>query len=120
MAFRSRFGRDVVIDLVGYRRWGHNEGDEPSYTQPRLYEAIREHPSVATLYARRLVAQGTVSEADVDEMRRRIAARLQEEHATVRAGRQARQRRSGLPEPSRHGVRTAVDAERLRDLNDAC
>jgi 2-oxoglutarate dehydrogenase E1 component len=118
MAFRSRFGRDVVIDLVGYRRWGHNEGDEPTYTQPRLYEAIREHPSVATLYARRLVAQGTVSEADVEEMRERIARRLQEEHASVRAGRRSRPRRTGLPEASRHAVRTGVDAERLRDLGE--
>ena len=118
MAFRSRFGRDVVIDLVGYRRWGHNEGDEPTYTQPRLYEAIREHPSVATLYARRLIGQGIVSEADVEEMRQRIARRLQEERASLGVGRRSRQRRAGLPEPSRHDVRTAVEADRLRDLND--
>ncbi len=47
MAFRERFERDVLIDLVGYRRWGHNEGDEPAYTQPQLYERIAEHPPVA-------------------------------------------------------------------------
>ena len=48
MAFRERFERDVLIDLVGYRRWGHNEGDEPAYTQPQLYERIAEHPPVPT------------------------------------------------------------------------
>ena len=54
MAFRERFGRDVLIDLVGYRRFGHNETDEPSYTQPLQVERIKAHPSVVTLYARRL------------------------------------------------------------------
>ena len=53
MAFRERFERDVLIDLVGYRRWGHNEGDEPAYTQPQMYERIAEHPPVAELYAQR-------------------------------------------------------------------
>ena len=58
MAFRERFGRDVLIDLVGYRRFGHNETDEPSYTQPLQVERIKAHPSVVTLYARRLIDDG--------------------------------------------------------------
>ena len=51
MAFRERFGRDVLIDLVGYRRFGHNETDEPAYTQPLQVERIKAHPSVVALYA---------------------------------------------------------------------
>ena len=47
MAFRERFERDVLIDLVGYRRWGHNEGDEPRYTQPQMYERVEKHAPVA-------------------------------------------------------------------------
>ena len=52
MAFRERFHHDVVVDLVGYRRFGHNEGDEPSYTQPLMYKLIEEHPTVREQYAR--------------------------------------------------------------------
>lgn len=61
LAYRERFGDDVVIDLVCYRRHGHNEGDEPSFTQPRLYEKIRKRPSVRTLTQERLVASGVLS-----------------------------------------------------------
>ena len=60
MAFRERFGRDVLIDLVGYRRHGHNESDEPSYTQPLMYERIRNHPTAYAIYAEALVSAGVV------------------------------------------------------------
>src|ERR671931_687481 len=58
MAFRERFRKDVVVDLVGYRRFGHNEGDEPAYTQPLMYQTIERHPSVRELYAKALVEAG--------------------------------------------------------------
>ena len=66
LAYRQRFGADVVIDLICYRRHGHNEGDEPSFTQPSLYRKIRQRPSVRKLYTERLVEQGAL-EADVAE-----------------------------------------------------
>src|SRR5690606_21825059 len=62
VAYRTRFGKDFVIDLVGYRRHGHNEGDEPSYTQPQLYAKIRAHPTPREVWAKRLVADGVVTE----------------------------------------------------------
>src|SRR5450759_57540 len=67
-AFRDQFHKDVLIDLVGYRRWGHNEGDEPAFTQPHMYDSIRSHPTVRELYARHLVDKGTVSQEEVDSM----------------------------------------------------
>lgn len=64
--FRQQFKRDVVIDMWCYRRFGHNEGDEPSFTQPLMYAQIRQHPAVSTVYARRLIEQGVI-EADFAE-----------------------------------------------------
>jgi 2-oxoglutarate decarboxylase len=66
--YRQRFKRDVVIDLVGYRRWGHNEGDEPSYTQPLMYAKIKSHPSVARLYGDALVRKGEVTAEALEGM----------------------------------------------------
>ena len=76
--YRQRFGKDVVIDMLCYRRHGHNEADDPSYTQPILYRKIRSHPSVATLYSERLVREGLVTEGQVSELRRRFRTRLEE------------------------------------------
>ncbi|GCE49624.1 2-oxoglutarate dehydrogenase E1 component [Thermosporothrix hazakensis] len=63
-AYRDQFHKDVLIDLVGYRRWGHNEGDEPAFTQPHMYELIREHPTVRELLARRLIKEGVLTEEE--------------------------------------------------------
>ncbi|HEX9014867.1 MAG TPA: multifunctional oxoglutarate decarboxylase/oxoglutarate dehydrogenase thiamine pyrophosphate-binding subunit/dihydrolipoyllysine-residue succinyltransferase subunit [Chloroflexota bacterium] len=68
LAFRERFHRDVVIDMVCYRKYGHNEADEPSYTQPLLYQAIKGHPAVRHLYADKLVKEGLVTEEEVASM----------------------------------------------------
>ncbi|MBX5467091.1 MAG: 2-oxoglutarate dehydrogenase E1 component [Firmicutes bacterium] len=77
LTWRQRFHRDVVIDLVGYRRWGHNEGDDPAPTQPLLYRAIADHPDVASLYRDRLTGEGVVTAAEVEAWRREIQARLE-------------------------------------------
>jgi 2-oxoglutarate dehydrogenase E1 component len=67
-AYRDQFHKDVLIDLVGYRRWGHNEGDEPAFTQPQMYEIIRTHPTVRELYSRFLQEQGIISLKESDKM----------------------------------------------------
>src|SRR5438874_636945 len=75
--FRQQFGRDVVIDLYCYRRFGHNEGDEPSFTQPDLYAKIEKHPSVTQLYKRELLEAGTLSEDDAASLETEFALRLE-------------------------------------------
>lgn len=76
LAFRHRFKKDVVIDIFCYRRHGHNEADEPSYTQPLLYRKIAERPSVLTLYAQKLERDGLATEAAVESMRHDMRERL--------------------------------------------
>src|SRR5213592_4488858 len=75
--FRQQFGRDVVIDLYCYRRYGHNEGDEPSFTQPDLYAKIDKRPSVTQLYKRELIEAGTLSEDDAASLEPEFALRLE-------------------------------------------
>ena len=77
-AYRDHFHKDVLVDLVGYRRWGHNEGDEPAFTQPRMYDIIRSHPTVRDLYARYLIGKGVVSQEEVDSMVKNAFAMLEQ------------------------------------------
>jgi multifunctional 2-oxoglutarate metabolism enzyme len=74
--YRQQFKRDVVIDMICYRRHGHNEGDDPAYTQPVMYRTIKEHPSVAVLYGQHLAATKVLSMAEVEASRKRISDRL--------------------------------------------
>jgi 2-oxoglutarate dehydrogenase E1 component len=82
--FRKRFARDVVIDLIGYRRFGHNEQDEPAYTQPTMYEKIKAHPTARDLYANKLIAQGVITAEQASEMIAEATARLQEAYKSVK------------------------------------
>ena len=66
--FRNKFRKDVVVDLICYRRRGHNETDEPSATQPLMYDVIKKQPTTRTLYAKKLIAEGLISQAEADEM----------------------------------------------------
>ena len=74
--YRQQFKKDVVIDMICYRRHGHKEGDDPSYTQPILYRKIKEHPPVSALYTERLVREGVVTAEEAKGMRRASAQRL--------------------------------------------
>ncbi|MEO6225521.1 MAG: 2-oxoglutarate dehydrogenase E1 component [Sphingomicrobium sp.] len=77
--FRQTFGRDIVIDMWCYRRFGHNEGDEPSFTQPLMYAAIKNHPPISQLYGQRLLAEGVIDEAWLDQESSSYTAHLEEE-----------------------------------------
>jgi 2-oxoglutarate decarboxylase len=91
--YRQEFHKDVVIDLIGFRRHGHNEGDEPTYTQPLMYRAIEAHPGVRALYARRLVREGVVTEEQVRDLE---ARQLADYEAALAAAKEAARR----PRPS--------------------
>jgi 2-oxoglutarate dehydrogenase E1 component len=123
MAYRKRFGRDVVVDLVGYRRFGHNEQDEAAYTQPLMVEQIAGHAPVRELYAERLAAEGVLGRADADELVARVEALLREAHERLRGslgqGAPARSFDERIPATTAGGVSTAVSAERLRAANEA-
>ena len=81
--YRQQFKGDVVIDLICYRRHGHNEADDPSYTQPILYRKIKEHPSVAAIYAQRLIREGLITADEVKAMHKAAIDRLAAAHAEV-------------------------------------
>jgi 2-oxoglutarate dehydrogenase E1 component len=85
LKYRVRFNKDVVIDLVCYRRHGHNEADEPAATQPLMYRAIRQHPTARALYAERLIKEGVLSESDASAMVEQYRQGLDEGRPQARA-----------------------------------
>ena len=120
MAFRERFHHDVVVDLVGYRRFGHNEGDEPSYTQPLMYKLIEEHSTVREQYARELADAGVVSEAEAQRLLDDVQERLRGVHDALRAsfGQSGRGKERRIGRGADAQIDTAVPADQLRELND--
>jgi 2-oxoglutarate dehydrogenase E1 component len=80
LEFRMKFGRDVFIDLLGYRKYGHNEGDEPRFTQPKLYKAIAKHSNPFDIYAERLLNEGVVNQEYLDNIRNEFKSFLEGEY----------------------------------------
>jgi len=123
--FRQKFHKPVVIDMFCYRRFGHNEGDEPAFTQPRMYRKIRNHPTALETYAERLESQGVIAPGEVDEMRAAFRARLEEEYEAGQAykpnkadwldGRWAGIKAARDPDDPRRG-KTGVAVERLKEI----
>jgi 2-oxoglutarate decarboxylase len=122
-AFRQEFGHDVMIDLIGYRRFGHNEADEPAYTQPEMAAIIKDKQPVREIFAAQLTEQGAMSKEETDALAQEIWDSLSRRHKELKeelssAG--AEQPTGGYeldrsPSPE---VKTAVDADVLRGLND--
>ncbi|HEX6473738.1 MAG TPA: multifunctional oxoglutarate decarboxylase/oxoglutarate dehydrogenase thiamine pyrophosphate-binding subunit/dihydrolipoyllysine-residue succinyltransferase subunit [Candidatus Limnocylindria bacterium] len=120
MMYRQRFHADVVIDLVGYRRYGHNEGDDPAYTQPSMYAAVDDHPSARELYAKALVKAGAISQKKADGAATTMARDLAERQAAVRKQHAEPQLDRGPDSVETEDPgepETAVDGEVLQRLN---
>lgn len=77
LRYRQEFGKDVVINMICYRKYGHNEGDEPAFTQPQMYELIKTHATVRELYARKLTAEGSLQQQEIDDLYTKAMDRLQ-------------------------------------------
>ncbi|HVU20229.1 MAG TPA: 2-oxoglutarate dehydrogenase E1 component [Rhizomicrobium sp.] len=124
--FRQLFHKDVVIDMFCYRRFGHNENDEPAFTQPLMYRAIKNHPTTLELYATRLVSEGTLDQNDIKEMIGAFNTRLDQEYDASKAHLPNRAdwldgRWTGLaaaPAGDRRGD-TALPAETLKSVGAA-
>ena len=82
--FRQKFNRDIVIDMICYRRFGHNEGDEPSFTQPMMYQKIKKHPSTLNVYAEKLIKEGTISKEEFINMKTNFKNLLDEQFKTAK------------------------------------
>ncbi len=118
-AFRRRFESDVVVDLVGYRRHGHNEQDEAAYTQPLMAGQIETHPTVREQFAARLVEDGVVSQEEADGLVERVVTELRRAHEALKASFAQQAHEDRIPDSSSNGVVTSVAADRLRELNSA-
>ncbi len=122
VAFRNKFQRDILVDLIGYRRHGHNETDEPAYTQPVMSQTIKNHPRLYLVYATQLVTEGIVTDVQVGEMEAQANTKMSQARTAVAAlvaqnGTDAGQ----APPPAlsrRAEVTTAVSAELLHSLNE--
>jgi len=120
--YRAKFGKDFLIDVVGYRRHGHNETDEPSFTQPTLYKKIRSHPSPREVWGSRLVAEGVVTDEEVKKLDADAAANFDRIQTAMKSGEihppEHRAPKGGEADLSGAGEDTGVDADHLRALND--
>jgi len=115
--YQQQFEKDTVIDLIGYRRHGHNEMDEPMYTQPVMYKGVRAHPTVRHLWADMLIGRGSIIQAQADAMYDKHTVNLQAIYDTVPASEVFTQHPPEPPRGAAASVITAVDFETLADLN---
>jgi len=124
--YRQRFKRDIVIDMWCYRRFGHNEGDEPSFTQPLMYAAIRAHPRVSEIYAGRLVEQGVIDKNWAGETAAHFVGVLDQEFEAGKnykpneadwfAGRWSGLHKPADPETARRNINTAIEPKLFESL----
>jgi 2-oxoglutarate dehydrogenase E1 component len=118
LAFRRRFESDVVVDLVGYRRHGHNEQDEAAYTQPLMAQQVAEHSTVRQQFAQRLIDEGVLTQEAADELVRTVTSELKQAHEALKATFGAPSAAEGtIPYSTGGEVVTAVAADVLRNLN---
>ncbi len=117
-AYRQQFHKDFMIDLIGYRRWGHNEGDEPSFTQPQMYAVITEQPTVRARFADKLVAEGVVTSDEAEQIVQSSIDELQEVRATLQKEGESSPPVAPTAFPGVvRVVDTAIPLDRLKELN---
>ncbi len=121
-AYREKFHKDFLIDLVGYRRFGHNEGDEPAYTQPEMYERIKDHPRVHEVWAETLEDRGVIEDGEAEEIVEEMFERMRNIHKGE-ATEEGIAEEEDIPDqpytPLVEIPDTAIPAERLEELNAA-
>jgi len=119
--FRQEFNKDVVLDIIGFRRLGHNEGDEPSYTQPLMYARVRAHEGVREIYARKLIREKVLTEAEVQGLIEERVGRYEDALARAKeiVAHKKEVKELSAPTPEEDGsvvIETSVDAETIRNL----
>ena len=120
VGYLTKFRRDVLIDLVGYRRYGHNEGDEPAFTQPRMYEQISQHPTAREMWARTLESRRTIEAGRAQAMVQERMELLQRKYDGLDTDRDYIEPTPEIAAPGTAAkTRTKVPAERLQELNEA-
>ena len=118
VAYRSKFRKDFLIDLVGYRRHGHNEGDEPTFTQPTLYAAIKAHQTPRQVWGERLVREGVATSEDVQAAERAITQHLEKTYDEVKSAHEEDHDGDGAKAAPPPVIDTAVRAEQLVAMNE--
>jgi 2-oxoglutarate dehydrogenase E1 component len=120
VAYRRRFNKDFLIDLVGYRRHGHNEADQPAFTQPLMYKVVATHPTARELYAARLVRESVVTDDDVKAADAAVGARLQKIYSDMKHETPPTLSKPEVPRQAGGGreSETSVRSERLVALNE--
>ena len=116
MAYRAEFGKDFLIDLVGYRRWGHNEGDEPAFTQPLMYQKISKHPTVRAKLASEMKAAGIITADEEKAIEQRVLDRLVKIRRSITEGTEVFAEEVEAEKTPREEVETALSMERLTAL----
>jgi 2-oxoglutarate dehydrogenase E1 component len=117
-AYRLTYHKDFIVEIVGYRRHGHNEGDEPTFTQPLEYDRIKVHPSARQLWSERLVREGIISAEETERLDKDFSAHLQAILDAVRADKAPVAHHDSGPAPTPAAVETAVPQETLVTLNE--
>ncbi|SDW98294.1 2-oxoglutarate dehydrogenase E1 component [Marininema mesophilum] len=118
--YRTKFQKDFLIDLIGYRRFGHNEIDDPTSTQPLLYKKVHNHPTLRTSYAKTLITDGVLTEEDVKAAEKEVLDRLQEAYKVAKGKRKnGNGQEASSKAPKLIGeLKTGVDIDLLRDINE--
>ncbi|WP_409301133.1 2-oxoglutarate dehydrogenase E1 component [Peribacillus sp. SCS-155] len=119
--YRKKYKKDFLIDLIGYRRFGHNEMDEPLVTQPQMYALIHKHPTVKEMYAEKLISAGEITKEEIASIETQVESRLSNAYDRVSGNKPEEPSELNPPETVEHGlprVETFVPAEELSSINE--